>query len=154
MLKFVKEIIIMLVICLVGLLLFAVIFYEYIPSRKIVAEVSSYEVSSEIEELLEDDIDSEDSEVLAIYEEDNYNVTTSDLNSYQATEDYVAGKSNPFATVADDEEETEEESSSSTSSSTSSSETSSSSSSSTSTSSTSSETTSTTSEYSKSTGTK
>ena len=40
--KIIKEIIIMLLVCLVGMLLFSVIFYEYIPNRKIIPEVTQY----------------------------------------------------------------------------------------------------------------
>lgn len=102
MLKAIKEIIIMLLVCLVGILLFAVVFYEYIPARKIVAEVSTYTTSEEVEELLADDIDSQDSDVILTFQEGNYEVTSSDLNGYEATDDYVPGKANPFAAVADD----------------------------------------------------
>ena len=102
MLKAIKEIIIMLLVCLVGILLFAVVFYEYIPARKIVAEVSTYTTSEEVEELLADDIDSQDSDVILTFQEGNYEVTSSDLNSYQVTDDYVPGKANPFAAVAED----------------------------------------------------
>ena len=40
MAKIIKEIIIMLLTCLAGMLLFAVILYEYIPNRKVVPEIA------------------------------------------------------------------------------------------------------------------
>ena len=50
MTKIIKEIIIMLLVALAGMLLFAVIFYEYIPNRKVVPEVSQYSASEKIKE--------------------------------------------------------------------------------------------------------
>lgn len=111
MLNAVKEMIIMLLVCLVGILLFAVVFYEYIPSRKIVAEVQTYTASSEVEELLADDIDQIDNDVILTFQEGSYSVTSTDLNNYEASDDYVAGRSNPFATVVDDTEDETDESS-------------------------------------------
>jgi len=55
--KIIKEIIIMLLVALAGMLLFAVIFYEYIPNRKVVPEVAMYNASEKIKELKADDID-------------------------------------------------------------------------------------------------
>lgn len=97
MAKVIKEIIIMLLICLVGMLLFAVIFYEYIPNRKIVPEVTEYSASDKVQELLADNIDEEKSQVVLTYE-----VTSKDLNNYEATNEYVPGKANPFAAVPSD----------------------------------------------------
>ena len=97
MLRAIKEIIILLLICLVALLLLAVVFYEYIPARKNVTEISSYSDTSKISELLADDIDEKSKDVLLTYEEGEYEVTSSDLKNYQATEKYVPGKANPFA---------------------------------------------------------
>lgn len=92
MTKVIKEIIIMLLICLISMLILAVALYEYIPNRKVVAEVSTYATSQEIETQLADDIDSEEKEVVLTYE-----VTSSDLSSYEVTNEYVPGKANPFA---------------------------------------------------------
>lgn len=90
--KIIKEIIIMLLICLVGILLFAVIFYRYIPNRKIVAEVAEYKASDEVEQLLQDSVDQDDNEVVL-----TYSVTSSDLSNYEATNNYNPGKANPFS---------------------------------------------------------
>lgn len=90
--KIIKEIIIMLLICLVGILLFAVIFYQYIPNRKIVAEVAEYKASDEVEQLLQDNVDQDDNEVVL-----TYSVTSSDLSNYEATNNYNPGKANPFS---------------------------------------------------------
>ena len=97
--KIIKEIIIMLLVCLVGMLLFSVIFYEYIPNRKIVPEVTQYSASDKIKEQMADDIDKKDDQIVKTFE-----VTSSVLNNFKVTKDYVAGKANPFAAVASDAE--------------------------------------------------
>jgi len=94
MTKLIKEIIIILLICLITMLIFAVILYDYIPNRKIVAEVTQYATSEEIEVQLADDIDSEEKEVVLTYE-----VTSKDLNSYEIANEYIPGKADPFAEV-------------------------------------------------------
>ena len=94
--KVIKEIIIMLLICLVIMLIFAVVFYEYIPNRKVVAEVTTYTPSDKTQELLADNIDSKEDEVVLTYE-----VTSSDLNNYEITNEYVPGRVNPFAEVSE-----------------------------------------------------
>ena len=58
MTKVIKEIIIMLLICLLTMLVLAIALYKYIPNRKIVPEVVKYTASEEVQDLLEDNIDS------------------------------------------------------------------------------------------------
>ena len=97
MAKIIKEIIIMLLVCLVAMLILAIVLYKFIPSKKIVPEITTYEVSEQVQDLLDDNIDSreKDSKVLATYE-----VTKSDLSGYQKSNDYIPGKANPFADVS------------------------------------------------------
>lgn len=97
--KVIKEIMIMLLVCLVGMLLFAVAFYEFIPSRKVVPDVTQYSASEKVQELLADNIDKTNDQVVLTYK-----VTSSDLNNYKVTKDYVPGKANPFAEVSKDPE--------------------------------------------------
>ena len=92
--KVIKEIIIMLVVCLLTMLVLAIALYQYIPSKKIVPEISTYTASEDVQDLLEDDIDSRTNKDKVIL---TYEVTSSDLNNYQTTKDYVPGKSNPFS---------------------------------------------------------
>jgi len=99
MAKVIKEIMIMLLVCLLGMLIFAVAFYEFIPNRKAVPEVVSYEATEKVKALMADDIDQRDDQVVL-----NYKVTSSDLNNYKVTKDYVPGKANPFAPVSKDPE--------------------------------------------------
>ena len=95
--KAIKEIIIMLLICLVAMLTLAIALYQYIPSKKNVPEIVQYEVSEQVQDLLEDNIDqkSEKDRVILTYE-----VTKGELSGYQTTNDYIPGKSNPFGDIS------------------------------------------------------
>ncbi len=99
MAKAIKEIIIFLLVCLVMMLLFAVVLYEYIPNRKVVAEVVKYSASEEVEQQLADNIDEENNEVVLTYE-----VTSSALDNYETINEYVPRKDNPFAAVSTSDE--------------------------------------------------
>lgn len=92
MAKIIKEIIIMLLICLISMLVLAIVLYDYIPNRKVVAEIAQYETPKEIETQLSDDIDSEEKEVVLTYK-----VTSSDLNTFESKNEYTPGKANPFS---------------------------------------------------------
>lgn len=104
MAKAIKEIIIMLLICLVLMLLFAILFYEYIPSRKVIPEITTYQANDETQQLLSDTIDSQKDEK-PIY---TYEVTSSELKGFEKTNEYVPGKANPFASVSPDTQETKD----------------------------------------------
>lgn len=97
MAKVIKEIIIMLVICLLTMLVLAIALYRYIPNRKAVPEVVTYTASEDVQDLLEDNIDTKSDQDNVIL---TYEVTASDLSGYQSTNTYVPGKSNPFAPVS------------------------------------------------------
>lgn len=101
MAKTIKEIIIMLVVCLVTMLLLSIILYQYIPNRKVVPEIAKYTATEEVQDLLEDNIDSkkDDDNVILTYE-----VTSNDLNNYKNTNVYVPGKTNPFAKYTETQE--------------------------------------------------
>ncbi len=94
MAKIIKEIIIMLLVCLLTMLVLAIALYRYIPNRKTVPEVVKYTASEDVQDLLDDNIDSKsDSDNVIL----TYEVTAGDLSGYQSTNTYVPGKSNPFA---------------------------------------------------------
>ena len=90
----IKEIVIMLLVCLGILLLLAILLYQYIPSRKQVPEIVTYSATEEVQDLLEDDIITrmEDKEPI-----ERYKVTASDISSYQKQQEYIPGKLDPFA---------------------------------------------------------
>ena len=90
--KKIKEIIIMLLVCLLTMIFFAVVLYAYIPNKKVVPEIVKFTATEEVQDLLADNIDSkEKDDVLLTYE-----VTASDLNNYESIDAYVPGKANPF----------------------------------------------------------
>ena len=97
--KVLKEIILMLLVCLLGMLLFAVLFYKYIPNRKVIPEVKNYSSSAQIQEQLADDVDQRNDKIIKTYE-----VTSSDLSNYKSSQEYVPGKANPFASVTQNPE--------------------------------------------------
>lgn len=90
--KIFKETLIMLLTCLAGILLFAVVFYKYIPNKKDVPEIKKYSASETVLEQLADNVDQDKDKIIKTYE-----VTSLDLNNYKVTKDYVPGKANPFA---------------------------------------------------------
>ena len=77
MAKVIKEIIIMLVICLLTMLVLAIALYRYIPNRKAVPEVVTYTASEDVQDLLEDNIDTKSDQDNVIL---TYEVTASDLS--------------------------------------------------------------------------
>lgn len=96
----IKEIIIMLLLCLAIILILGVILYEYVPSNKILPEEVSYVTPQNIKEELKNSDSIEEEKVILTYEIDE-----SDLTNYQKIKDYKPGKVNPFSTY---EEKTEE----------------------------------------------
>lgn len=104
MTKVIKEIIIMLLVCLVAMLALAIALYQYIPGKKVVPEISEYKASEQVQDLLEDNIDQKNDKDRVIL---TYEVTKGELSGYQVTNDYVPGKSNPFGEVSKTIEEPE-----------------------------------------------
>lgn len=96
----IKEIIIMLLLCLAIILILGVILYEYVPSNKILPEEVSYVTPQNIKEELKNSDSIEEDKVILTYEIDE-----SDLTNYQKIKDYKPGKVNPFSTY---EKKTEE----------------------------------------------
>lgn len=151
--KIIKEIIIILLVILASMLIFAVLLYDYIPNRIQSKESVTYTATDSVKSMLQDSVAKETENIILTYE-----VTGTDLNSYEKAKEYVPGKQNPFAEYkapVDDEGENEGEGegSKSTSSTKSTSSSKSSSTSSTSSSKTE-ENTNTSSSYFKKTGTK
>ena len=98
--KFIKDAIIVLLICLVAMLGLAVGLYQFIPSRKVVPEVKQYYATEEVRELKDENT----TEKITTYSFPNdstndteLKVTSSDLDGYETTNDYVPGKINPFS---------------------------------------------------------
>ena len=83
----IKEIIIMLLLCLAIILILGVILYEYVPSNKILPEEVSYVTPQNIKEELNSSNSVEEDKVILTYEIDE-----SDLANYQRIKDYKPGK--------------------------------------------------------------
>lgn len=91
--KIFKEVFIILLVCVAIILIMAVIFYNYIPTNKIIpAKVTAYKTPENIEaEITEDTIGSYTTQ------EQEYTIDNADLSKYQATQSYNPGKPDPFA---------------------------------------------------------
>lgn len=147
----VKEIIIILLLCLAIILILGILLYEYVPMSKTVPNPVSYTTPEEVQQELSSSSDVDDSQIIMTYE-----VDSTDLNNYERINDYQPGKANPFSSYATSGENTTTNGSSTSGSSSSGNSTNSNSSTSNSESSTNSNATSTTSggEYFQDKGTK
>ena len=89
--KFIKEIIIILLIILVSMLIFAVLLYDYIPNRIQSKETITYTATDSVKSMLQDSVAKDTENIILTYE-----VTGSDLTNYEKAKEYVPGKQNPF----------------------------------------------------------
>lgn len=95
----IKEIFIMLLLCVAIVLVLAVIFYDYNPINKEVPKAITYKMPDELSEIKEElntPLVNDKEEVIRTYE-----LTEKELNGYKKT-NYDAGKVNPFAKYAED----------------------------------------------------
>lgn len=88
----IKEIIIILLLCLAIILVLGVLLYEYVPSNKIIPEKVSYTTPENVKEELNKTDGVDEEEIIM-----EYKVEASDLNNYKKVSDYVPGKPNPFS---------------------------------------------------------
>lgn len=90
-----KELIIVLLLCLAIILVLGILFYEYIPIAKEIPEQVSYSTSDAIQE--------QKTEIRGLTADEEYysgetdSIDSDDLNNYRRTQDYVPGKANPFS---------------------------------------------------------
>lgn len=86
-----KEIFIILLLCIAILLILGILFYDYIPINRVIPEREAYTTPDNIvQELSESITETEKVEV-------TYEVTDADLNIYKQSSSYTEGKANPFA---------------------------------------------------------
>lgn len=90
--KVIKEIIIMLLLCLAIILVLGVLLYEYVPSNKIVPDEVSYTTPEEVKEEISKGENVDDEQVIL-----TYSIDATDLNNYERINTYVPGKPNPFS---------------------------------------------------------
>lgn len=87
-----KEIIIMLLLCLAIILLLGILFYEYVPMTKTIPNPVSYTTPDNVKKELADTTSIDESQVIMTYE-----VDATDLNNYKDIQNYKPGKANPFS---------------------------------------------------------
>ena len=88
----IKEIIIMLLLCVAILLILGVLLYEYVPSNKIIPEEVAYTTPDAVKEELSKNDGVDDEQVIL-----TYSIDATDLNNYERINTYVPGKPNPFS---------------------------------------------------------
>ncbi len=92
----IKEIIIVLLLALAIILILGVLLYRYTSYNKVLPEEVSYAIPENIKQELATSTDPEAEQPILTYE-----VTASDLKTYQRTKEYVQGRRDPFASVED-----------------------------------------------------
>lgn len=91
-----KEICIMLLLCVAIVLVLGVIFYDYIPANKAVPnKLVAYSTPEDVKNKIEENIVEMEKENVT------YTVTGADLNLYKQNKSYTAGKPDPFAASPD-----------------------------------------------------
>lgn len=90
--KVIKEISIILLLCLAIILVLGVLLYEYVPSNKIIPEEISYTTPEEVKEEISKGENVEDEQVIL-----TYSIDATTLNNYERINTYVPGKPNPFS---------------------------------------------------------
>lgn len=88
----IKEIIIMLLLCLAIILLLGILLYDYVPMAKTIPNPVSYSTPDNVKKELADAVGVDESQIIMTYE-----VDSTDLNNYKKTQDYKPGKANPFS---------------------------------------------------------
>ena len=88
----IKEIIIILLICLAIILVLGILLYEYVPISKTIPNEVAYTTPSDVKEELLSSSDVDDDQIIVTYE-----VNQDDLNNYKKIQNYKPGKANPFS---------------------------------------------------------
>lgn len=100
----IKEVFIMILLCIAIILILGVIFYNYIPINKTIPEkLATYTTPENIKEKIEEQISE------AEKEEITYEIEATDLKLYKQTNSYTTGKRNPFVAVSTEVENTNNE---------------------------------------------
>lgn len=87
-----KEICIMLLLCVAIVLVLGVVFYDYIPTNKAIPnKLANYKTPVNVQAVIQEQI--------AQMEKENvtYTITGADLDLYKQTNSYVSGKPDPFS---------------------------------------------------------
>lgn len=87
----IKETLIMLLLCIAIVLLLFVLFYDYIPTNKVIPTKEAYYTQDKVKEELNEQI----TEIQKT--EISYEITDADLTVYEQTSSYKPGKKDPFS---------------------------------------------------------
>lgn len=88
----IKELIIVLLLCLAIILIFAILLYEYVPMSKTLPNQVAYTTPENVKQDLLTASDVDESQIVMTYE-----VNSDDLNNYTRINNYNPGKANPFS---------------------------------------------------------
>lgn len=88
----IKELIIVLLLCLAIILILGILMYQYVPVAKTIPNPVSYTTPTEAKEELQESSEVNEEQIVMTYE-----INSSDLNNYKRTQDYKPGKANPFS---------------------------------------------------------
>ena len=92
----IKETFIMILLCVAIILILGILFYDYIPSNKVVPAKEAYETPNNVKEEINEQItEIEKTEI-------SYEVTEKDLKLYKQTSSYQPGKPDPFAELTNE----------------------------------------------------
>lgn len=88
----IKELIIVLLLCLAIILVLGILLYDYVPAATTLPNPVAYTTPEDIKEELLTSGQIEESEIIMTYE-----INSDDLNNYKRIQDYKPGKANPFS---------------------------------------------------------
>lgn len=91
----IKELIIILLLCLSIILVLGILFYEYVPMTKTIPNPVSYTTPEDVKQELLTSEGVDENKIIMTYE-----VDSTDLNNYKKIQDYKPGKANPFSSYA------------------------------------------------------
>ena len=91
-----RELIIILLLCLAIILILGILLYKYVPMSKVLPEEVSYTTPENIQKEI---TQTEQIEPVTY----TYEVNSQDLNTYKRVQDYQPGKANPFSEISNSE---------------------------------------------------
>lgn len=95
----VREIIIILLLCLAIILLLGILLYEYVPMNKTVPNTEAYTTPSNVKSELKEE--NANGDLIQTYE-----INNSDLDDYKRVQNYKPGKADPFSSYKESENNT------------------------------------------------
>ena len=87
-----RELIIVLLLCLAIILVLGILLYEYVPITKTIPNQVAYTTPEDVKQELLSSDQIDESQIIMTYEDNN-----DDLNNYKRVQKYKPGKANPFS---------------------------------------------------------